>query len=165
MQYLKNVSWEAAKFIGMASGGAGGAAIKTVEGVAATAPKIAEASAATRSFASSVTNPVPSTMARVIPEGIPAATLGRPGTSDVFVTAASDLAGLNASQIATRLTIPESTTGFRVIEFVTPRSGVASPVFRTDPGFIGGGKTAGGAREFVIPNGPVPTNAIHRLVQ
>ncbi len=106
-----------------------------------------------------VANPVPSTMARVIPEGIPATTLGRPGASDVFVTAADDIAGMNASQIAKRLGIPESPTGFRVIEFPTPSSGVASPVFRTDPGFVGGGRTLGGAREFVIPNGPIPAGS------
>jgi hypothetical protein len=30
--------------------------------------------------------------------------------------------------------------------------GIASPVFRKNPGFIGGGHTLGGAREFDIPN-------------
>ncbi|PSQ92538.1 MAG: hypothetical protein BRD52_04750 [Bacteroidetes bacterium SW_4_67_19] len=29
---------------------------------------------------------------------------------------------------------------------------VASPVNRTGPGFVGRGKTKGGAREFVVPN-------------
>jgi RHS repeat-associated protein len=42
MQYLKDVAWEAAKFVGLASGGAGGAAIKGLEG-AAVAVKAAEA--------------------------------------------------------------------------------------------------------------------------
>jgi RHS repeat-associated protein len=112
--------------------------------------------------AKGIANPVPSTMARVIPNGTPATTLGRPGASDVFVTGASDIAGLSSKQIAQRLTIPESSTGFRVIEFATPKSGVASPVFRSDPGFVGGGRTAGGAREFVIPNGPIPSDAIIR---
>jgi uncharacterized protein RhaS with RHS repeats len=51
MQYLKDVAWEAAKFVGMASAGAGGVAIKGVEGVAAVAPKVAEAAAATRGVA------------------------------------------------------------------------------------------------------------------
>jgi hypothetical protein len=27
-----------------------------------------------------------------------------------------------------------------------------SPILRNNPGFVGGGRTAGGAREFVIPN-------------
>jgi RHS repeat-associated protein len=114
--------------------------------------------------AKTVANPVPSTMARVIPEGIPATTLGRPGAADVFVTAADDIAGMNAVQIANRLGIPQSPTGFRVFEFPTPQSGVASPVFRSDPGFIGGGLTSGGAREFVIPNGPIPPGAVTRTV-
>ncbi len=114
--------------------------------------------------AKGVANQVPSTMARVIPNGIPATTLGRPGASDVFATGASDIAGLSSKQIAQRLTIAESPTGFKVIEFATPRSGVASPVFRSDPGFVGGGRTAGGAREYVIPNGPIPADAIIRTV-
>jgi RHS repeat-associated protein len=116
------------------------------------------------SVAKTIANPVPSTMARVIPERIPATTLGRPGAADVLVTAAKDIAGKNASQIANRLGIPQSPTGFKVFEFSTPQSGVASPVFRTDPGFIGGGLTSGGAREFVIPNGPIPPGAIIRTV-
>jgi len=110
-------------------------------------------------------NPVPTTMARVIPEGIPATTLGRPGAVDVYVTAAEDIAGLNAEQIARRLGIPQSPTGFRVIAFPTPEVGVASPVFRSDPGFVGGGRTSGGAREFVIPNQPIPENATIRIVR
>jgi hypothetical protein len=109
--------------------------------------------------AKSVANPVPSTFARVIPEGVPATTLGRPVAADVFVTAADDIVGMNAAQIAQRLTIPGSPSGFRVVQFPTPQSGIASPVFRPDPGFIGGGRTAGGAREFVIPNGPIPAGS------
>jgi hypothetical protein len=31
-----------------------------------------------------------------------------------------------------------------------------APVFRSNPGFVGGGLTAGGAPEFVVPNGPIP---------
>jgi len=51
-----------------------------------------------------------------------------------------------------------------VIQFPTPRSGLASPVNRLDPGFIGGGRTAGGAREFVLPNGPIPAGSRIELV-
>lgn len=83
----------------------------------------------------------------------------------MFVTAADDIRGLNAKEIAERLTIPESSTGFRVIEFKTPRSGIASPVNRSDPGFVGGGRTAGGAREFVVPNGQIPAGANTRVIQ
>jgi hypothetical protein len=101
----------------------------------------------------------PSTLARVVPYGTPLATLGRPGAIDVFVTAAEDIQGLNSAQIAQRLTIPESETGFHIIQFPTPEAGLASPIFRGNPGFVGGGYTAGGAREFVIPNGPMPFGA------
>jgi len=111
-----------------------------------------------------INNPIPTTMARVIPTGRNPTTLGRPGADDVFVTAADDIAGMNSSQIAERLGIPDSPNGFTVIEFPTPSQGVASPVFRTDPGFIQGGRTSGGAREFVIPNQPIPNGATVRFV-
>jgi len=115
-----------------------------------------------------VANSVPDILARVVPDNSitrVSGFLGRSGSDDVFVTAASDIRGLNAQQIAERLTIPPSPTGFRVIEFPTPKSGIASPVNRTAPGFIGGGQTAGGAREFVIPNGVIPANANTRIAQ
>jgi RHS repeat-associated protein len=115
--------------------------------------------------AKGISNPIPGTLARVIPDGIPAASLGRPGATDVFVTAAEDIRGLNAAQIAGRLTIQPSPTGFKVIEFPTPQSGIASPIFRSDPGFIGGGRTLGGAREFVIPNQPTPLDSLIWTVQ
>jgi hypothetical protein len=93
-----------------------------------------------------------------------ATTLGRPGAADVFVTAAEDIAGMNPAQIAERLAIPESES-FTVIEFETPAEGLVSPVFRTNPGFVSRGVTAGGAREFVVPNGPVPADAVIRVVR
>jgi RHS repeat-associated protein len=83
-----------------------------------------------------VANPVPETLARVIPGKGPSPTLGPPGKSDVFVTAADDIAGLHAKQIAERLTI-DPADSFTVIKFPTPQSGLASPVNRLDPGFIG----------------------------
>jgi hypothetical protein len=110
------------------------------------------------------TNPVPSRLARVLPSGMPVNSLGRVGLQDVFVTAAEDIAGMNASQIAERLGIAKATGGFDVFEFPTPPEGIASPVFRSNPGFIGGGKTSGGAREYVIPNGPIPPGAVRRSV-
>jgi RHS repeat-associated protein len=109
-------------------------------------------------------NEVPTTLARVIPGEGSFRSLGPPGRTDVFVTAADDIAGLGASGIAERLTIPRSSS-FTVIEFSTPAEGLASPVFRTDPGFVGGGFTAGGAREFVLPNGPIPAGAATRVVR
>lgn len=107
-----------------------------------------------------VNNPVPDRMARIIPEDIAddVTSLGKPGSEDVFVTAADDIKDISKSEdLAKKLTL-ENADGspvqgpFRVIEFDTPKSGVASPVNRTDPGFVGNGQTAGKAREFVIPN-------------
>lgn len=112
-----------------------------------------------------IANPVPNTLARVIPIGANApTTLGRASATDVFVTGASDVQGLNASQIANKLTIPNSPTGFHIFEFPTPE-GISTPINRTDAGFVGGGRTAGGAREFVLPNQPIPANAIHKTIQ
>ena len=107
-----------------------------------------------------VSNPVPGRMARVMPAKYAnaAETLGPSGADDVFVTAADDIAGIASSQeLATRLTLLDKTGNpvrgpFAVLEFDTPSVGVASPLFRNNPGFVGMGKTAGGAREFVIPN-------------
>ncbi|HSF77201.1 MAG TPA: polymorphic toxin type 10 domain-containing protein, partial [Steroidobacteraceae bacterium] len=103
-------------------------------------------------------SPIPTELARVVTGERTLTTLGRPGATDVCVVAAEDIAGLNSAELARRLTIPSSET-FTVIRFPTPSSGVASPVFRTNVGFLEGGRTRGGAREFVIPNGPVPVGA------
>lgn len=81
-----------------------------------------------------------------------------------ILTAASDIAGMNANQIAARLSILQSMTGFKVIEFTTPK-GIGTSVFRSNPGFVGGGRTAGDAREFVIPNKEIPTNSKIRIEQ
>jgi RHS repeat-associated protein len=107
----------------------------------------------------------PSVLVRVIPNGIPATTLGAPGAVDVFVTTPEAIAGLDAAGIAARLGIPESPTGFQVIQFPAPPAGLASPVFRPNPGFVGGGVTSGGAPEFVIPNGPIPPGATITVVR
>ena len=64
----------------------------------------------------------PSMLARVIPNGISATTLGAPGAVDVFVTTPEAIEGLDAAGIAGRLGIPESPTGFQVIQFRTPES-------------------------------------------
>jgi hypothetical protein len=72
---------------------------------------------------------------------------------------------MDATQIANRLTIPQSSTGYTIFEFPTPSQGLASPINRTDFGFVGFGRTAGGAREFTLPNQPIPPNATTRTVQ
>jgi Novel toxin 10 len=115
------------------------------------------------SGASDVSNPIPNQLARVIAGDGTYSTLGRPGTTDVFVTAADDIVGLNATELSTRLGIPPS-EAFTVFEFATPSSGLASPILRQNPGFVGFGRTSGGAREFIIPNGPIPADAIIRRV-
>ena len=127
-------------------------------GVAATTAEAALAACPPGRVTKGISNSVPSELARVIPGHGNFPTLGPPTRTDVFVTAAEDINGLNTKQIAQRLTIEEGET-FTVIRFPTPQSGLASPVNGLDPGFIGGGRTAGGAREFVIPNGPIPAGA------
>ncbi|MEL6379164.1 MAG: polymorphic toxin type 10 domain-containing protein [Pseudomonadota bacterium] len=42
---------------------------------------------------------------------------------------------------------------------------MASPVFRTNPGFQGFGRTLGGARECVTPQGSVPAKAIIEVIK
>jgi len=74
------------------------------------------------------------------------------GADDVFITATDDIAGLSRSATARRLTIPQSDAAFRIDFTLQNPNGVASPIFRNNPGFIQGGRAAGGAREFVVPN-------------
>jgi len=77
---------------------------------------------------------------------------------EVFVTAAEDISNIvNSQHLANRLTLVDDLGTLRrgpftVIEFDTPSFGIASPVNREIPGFIGGGLTQGGAREFTLPN-------------
>lgn len=99
----------------------------------------------------------------MIPGKGPFKTLGL-GKDDVFITAADDIAGLSAKQLSKRLAIDPSDT-FTVIQFPVPSSGIASPVNRLYKAFIGRGRTAGGAREFVIPNQRVPPGAITEVVK
>jgi RHS repeat-associated protein len=111
----------------------------------------------------SVANPVPATLARVVPGRLIPKTLGRQGVEDVFVTAAEDIRGLNAADLAQRLAIPKASS-YTVIEFASEGRAIASPINRTNPGFVGRGRTGGGAREYVVPNAPVPPEAKIRHV-
>jgi hypothetical protein len=107
-----------------------------------------------------ISNPIPDRLARVIPAKYTKTTetLGRSGLDDVFVTAADDIADIASSEeLAKRLTLLDNSGNpargpFAILEFDTPSVGVASPILRDNPGFIGKGRTAGGAREFIIPN-------------
>jgi hypothetical protein len=114
--------------------------------------------------AEGIANPIPSTLARVIPGEGPFPTLGLPGSADVFVTDAAAIRGMTSAQIAPRLGIPASDT-FSVFEFPSAGQNLASPVFRSNPGFIGRGLTSGGAPEFVIPNGPIPPGATTTIIR
>ncbi|QQR80662.1 MAG: hypothetical protein IPJ69_00385 [Deltaproteobacteria bacterium] len=104
-------------------------------------------------------NSLPTRVARVINSQFSnSPTLGGPASADVFVTPAEDIAGIsNSLQLAERLTLWDETNSlipgpYTVIEFDTPTSGLASPYNRTNPGFINGGYTQGGAAEFILPN-------------
>jgi RHS repeat-associated protein len=112
---------------------------------------------------SAVTNAIPATVTRAIPASIEATTLALPSEADAFVTAGGALNGMTSSEISTALTIPESSSGFNLFEFPTP-DGIASPINRLDPGFVGGGQTGGGLPEYVVPNGPIPEGATQTYV-
>lgn len=116
------------------------------------------AGAAKLSLASKAARDVPARVARVVEDrvGRRAETLGAPGEPDVFVTNANDIAGMSATQISERLSLYDNAGRLRsgpysVFEFDTP-IGIASPIRRSNPGFVGGGRTAGGASEYVVPN-------------
>lgn len=112
-----------------------------------------------------ISNPVPSRLARVVPANVESKTLGAPNAPDVFVTDPADIAGLNATQLSEKLTIPQSSSGFRITEFDTPSTGISTPINRSNPGFVGNGRTAGGAKEFTIPNQETPTGATTIIVE
>jgi tetratricopeptide (TPR) repeat protein len=113
------------------------------------------------------TNDVPRTFARIIAylpgQEIPDL-VGQPGKSHAFVTAAEDIEGLTARQLETRLGI-DPAPRYLVIRFPALPEGLATPIDHIDPRFIGEGLTTGGAREFLIPNGPMPPDATYEIVK
>ncbi|MFO7964024.1 MAG: polymorphic toxin type 10 domain-containing protein [Desulfobacterales bacterium] len=123
-----------------------------------------ETSGHAKNVANISSNEVPDELARVISGKGPFPTLGNPKAEDVFVTAADDIKGLDATQISKKLTIPESES-FTVIKFKTPQTGLASPINRYNPGFVGGGRTGGGVREFVLPNQAIPKDSIIEVIK
>ena len=130
----------------------GGSALGSAAGEAGVAAEVEGAEAAG----------LPPRLARVVPEEFAESpTLAGPGAEDAFVTTADDIAGINSSEgLAQRLTIVDKQGNLiqgprAVIEFDNPIEGLASPINRGNPGFIGSGRTAGGAREFVLPNQPI----------
>jgi RHS repeat-associated protein len=103
----------------------------------------------------------PARLSRVIQaKHVPVAeSLAKPGDEYAFVTAAEDIASINTSrELSHRLFTLNQETGkliegpFAVLEFNTPSSGLASPVFWSYLGFSPGGYTLGGAREYLLPN-------------
>ncbi|MBN9401183.1 MAG: hypothetical protein J0I17_13475 ['Candidatus Kapabacteria' thiocyanatum] len=114
--------------------------------------------------AETIANPIPSTMARVIAGEGPFPKLGLPDAVDVFVTDAAAIKGMNPAEISRALAIRPSDV-FTIIEFPAPTHGLASPILRSNEGFVGGGLTEGLAPEFVIPNGPIPSGARVRVVR
>lgn len=100
---------------------------------------------------------IPKTFARVIPN-VKSTTLGRPGDADTFVTDATKVRGMSATELQQALGIEPSETGYKVIEFPSARTpDAAVPINRTNPGFVGRGFTSpGGLPEWVVPNGPIP---------
>jgi hypothetical protein len=81
------------------------------------------------------------------------------GGSEAWVTAADDLKGLNTVEgVANKLTLVDENGALRlqgnaVVEFqVKDVSGIASPYNRANAGFVNGGKTGGGAREWLFPS-------------
>jgi Novel toxin 10 len=82
--------------------------------------------------------------------------LDGPGTDDVFVAGAENIAGItNSADLARRLTFLDDAGKLRsgfftVIEFDNPGIGLTSPVFRTNPGFLQGGYTRGGCTRICI---------------
>ena len=130
--------------------------------------------AKTADNAAALAQGVPGRLARVAPAEFGSGPrLAAPGSSEAFVTAADDIAGItNSRALAERLTLVDDAgeliPGPRaVIEFDTPASGIASPISRTNPGFAGRGKTRGGAREFTMPNAKVDelSNVSSRIVE
>ncbi len=75
-----------------------------------------------------------------------------------MITTRRRIEGITTSQgLAQRLTLLDDAGKLRegpfsVSAFDTPSEGLGVPVFRSNPGFVQGGLTGGGAREFDLPN-------------
>ncbi len=76
-----------------------------------------------------------------------------PGSREAFVTSSRELpANFSRKQIANLLAIGEENVGGILRFRLKDPTGLASPIRRNIPGFVGGGRTGGGLPEFVIPN-------------
>ncbi len=96
---------------------------------------------------------IPNWVAELIESGERGISLAPPSETDAFITAAEDLARYRSqASVAKRLTLPPGNRAIVTFKYHGP---IASPVLRENPGFLPGGLTAGGAREWVIPNQPL----------
>lgn len=126
----------------------------------------AGASAGISSGEAGVANPVPATLARVIPAGRLSVTLAPAEATEAFVTDAAAIRGMGYSELESGLGIAPSKSGYEVITFSTKAAGsIASPVSRTNRLFVGGGRTVGGLPEFVIPNIRIPADATRTVIK
>ncbi len=113
-----------------------------------------------------ITNPLPRTQrfARALPErvardieaGLRDVYLAKPEDPDVFITAAEDLARYRTqASVERRLGLPPGQRAVVTFKYDVEAGGIACPICRSYPEFIGRGRTIGGAREWVIPNRPL----------
>jgi len=140
-----------------------------VDGVMPNGPVASTGASVVHNNLSAIRNPIPRIFARRVPVDIARriqagenVTLAFPANEDVYITAARDVSYLKTSVGAARRLTLLSKAGdiidapAALVVFRHPKNaGIASPVFRTEPGFVGFGRTAGNAREFVIPNLPI----------
>jgi hypothetical protein len=139
---------------------------KDVARVVAEAASHANEAADALRAAEEVANPFPRTQrfARAVPENVAILIesgrtdipLGRPSDADVFITAAEDLARYRTqSSVERRLALPPGQRAIVTFKYDIEAGGIATPIRRDYPEFVGRGRTAGGAREWVIPNRPL----------
>lgn len=81
------------------------------------------------------------------------------GGAEAWVTAADNLAGIDTIEgAAKRLTLVDGNGQLRlggnaIVEFnIRDSAPIASPYNRSNPGFVNGGRTGGGAREWFLPS-------------
>jgi RHS repeat-associated protein len=138
---------------------------RVVAEVASHADEAADALKAVENVAE-ITNPLPKTQrfAQAVPEkvardieaGLQDVYLAKPGDPDVFITAAEDLARYRTqSSVERRLALPPGQRAVVTFKYDVEAGGIASPILRDYAEFVGRGRTAGGAREWVIPNRPL----------
>lgn len=82
------------------------------------------------------------------------------GKNEFWLTAADDMSGITTTQgAAEKLILIDSngalrTNGDAILSFeLGATNGIASPVNRINSGFVQGGLTGGGAREWILPGG------------